>query len=65
MTGPDLTTTLAALAGMASIVPVTLGGLATNTGGASMFKGISRVTFWDALAMAITARVARLFGVAA
>jgi len=42
-----------------------LGGLAAYTGGASISKGVWRVTFWGALAMAITAGVGRLFGVAA
>jgi len=44
---------------------VILGGLAAYTGGASIFKGILRVTFWGALAMACTAGVGWLFGVAA
>jgi len=42
-----------------------LGGLAARTGGASVFTGAARVTFWGALAMALTAAVGRLFGVAA
>jgi VIT1/CCC1 family predicted Fe2+/Mn2+ transporter len=41
---------------------VVLGGLAAYTGGAGMLKGIGRVTFWGALAMAITAGVGLLFG---
>ena len=40
-----------------------LGGLAARTGGASIAIGALRVTFWGALAMAITAAVGRLFGV--
>ena len=44
---------------------VILGGLAAYTGGAGIAKGILRVTFWGALAMAITAGVGMLFGVAA
>jgi len=40
-----------------------LGGLAARTGGASMAIGALRVTFWGALAMAITAVVGRFFGV--
>lgn len=43
---------------------VVLGGLAAHTGGASIVRGIMRVSFWGALAMAITAGVGRLFGVA-
>ena len=44
---------------------VILGALAAYTGGAGIFKGIVRVAFWGALAMAITAAVGMLFGVAA
>lgn len=42
-----------------------LGGLAARTGGASMTIGVIRVTFWGALAMALTAGVGRIFGVVA
>ena len=42
-----------------------LGGLAARTGGASLMVGAVRVTFWGALAMALTAGVGRLFGVVA
>jgi vacuolar iron transporter family protein len=40
----------------------TLGGLAARTGGASTVRGVIRVTFWGALAMAITALIGRIFG---
>lgn len=40
-----------------------LGGLAAQAGGASLFKGASRVTFWGVLAMLATAGVGSLFGV--
>ena len=40
-----------------------LGGLAAKTAGAPIVVSIARVTFWGALAMAITAGVGRLFGV--
>ena len=40
-----------------------LGGLAARAGGASVTVGASRVAFWGALAMALTAGVGRLFGV--
>jgi len=40
-----------------------LGGLAAFAGGASLFKGAVRVTFWSALAMALTAGVGQVFGV--
>ena len=39
-----------------------LGGLAAFAGGASMIAGAARVTFWGALAMALTAGVGALFG---
>ncbi len=42
-----------------------LGGLAARTGGASVSTGAVRVTFWGAFAMALTAAVGSLFGVAA
>jgi VIT1/CCC1 family predicted Fe2+/Mn2+ transporter len=44
---------------------VVLGGLAAYTGGAGIGKGIARVLFWGAMAMAITASVGKWFGVAA
>ena len=42
-----------------------LGGLAARAGGAPIIVGTIRVTFWGALAMALTAIVGRLFGVVA
>ena len=42
-----------------------LGSLAARAGGASMMTSAVRVTFWGALAMALTAGVGALFGVAA
>jgi VIT1/CCC1 family predicted Fe2+/Mn2+ transporter len=39
-----------------------LGALAAHAGGASRIKGAVRVTFWGALAMAVTAGVGSLFG---
>jgi len=42
-----------------------LGSLAARTGGASVRVAAARVTFWGALAMALTAGVGALFGVAA
>ncbi|MDX5151395.1 MAG: VIT1/CCC1 transporter family protein, partial [Acidiferrobacterales bacterium] len=41
-----------------------LGGIAARAGGASVVKAAWRVVFWGALAMALTAGVGRLFGVA-
>lgn len=40
-----------------------LGGLAAYAGGARIIIGVARVTFWGALAMALTAFVGSLFGV--
>ncbi len=48
--------TLVALAG--------LGGLGASAGGAGIARGAARVMFWGALAMAATAGVGRIFGVA-
>jgi VIT1/CCC1 family predicted Fe2+/Mn2+ transporter len=42
-----------------------LGSLAARAGGAAVFTSAVRVTFWGALAMALTAGVGMLFGVAA
>lgn len=42
-----------------------LGGLAARAGGARVSVGAFRVTFWGALAMALTAGVGRLFGIVA
>ena len=39
-----------------------LGAMAARAGGANMWVGAWRVTFWGALAMAITAGVGKLFG---
>lgn len=39
-----------------------LGAVAAKTGGASVFKGAFRVTFWGAVAMLATALVGALFG---
>jgi VIT1/CCC1 family predicted Fe2+/Mn2+ transporter len=42
-----------------------LGALSAHAGGAAIMTAASRVTFWGALAMAMTALVGSLFGVAA
>jgi len=42
----------------------TLGGIAARIGGANVKRGIVRVTCWSSLAMAVTAGVGTLFGVA-
>jgi VIT1/CCC1 family predicted Fe2+/Mn2+ transporter len=50
------------VAGTSLIFLATLGVLAARAGGADMLIGAARVTFWGALAMAITAGVGALFG---
>jgi VIT1/CCC1 family predicted Fe2+/Mn2+ transporter len=66
---PLLVTAIAPLANLIYLVSGTsllflafLGGLAAHVGGAGIAAGASRVTFWGALAMAITAGVGALFG---
>jgi VIT1/CCC1 family predicted Fe2+/Mn2+ transporter len=39
-----------------------LGGLAARAGGSPVFKSVTRVTFWGALAMGLTAGVGAMFG---
>jgi VIT1/CCC1 family predicted Fe2+/Mn2+ transporter len=59
-------TTLILLVSGASLVFLALlGGLAARAGGAGMTVGALRVTFWGALAMAVTAGVGALFGTVA
>ncbi len=50
------------VAGTSLLFLALLGGLAAYTGGARILIGIARVTFWGALAMAITAGIGALFG---
>jgi VIT1/CCC1 family predicted Fe2+/Mn2+ transporter len=57
--GITLITTLSALVAL-----MVLGGLAAGAGGASIRLGSLRMLFWGAMAMALTAGVGRLFGVA-
>ena len=40
-----------------------LGAVGAKAGGANMWKATARVTFWGALAMAVTAGIGKLFGV--
>jgi VIT1/CCC1 family predicted Fe2+/Mn2+ transporter len=63
---------VASMASPARVIPIVagssllflalLGGLAARAGGAGMIVGALRVTFWGALAMAVTAGVGSLFG---
>jgi VIT1/CCC1 family predicted Fe2+/Mn2+ transporter len=55
-----------ALVTIASLICLgALGALAAGAGGAGRWRGAIRVTFWSALAMALTAFVGRVFGAAA
>lgn len=51
-----------AVVGTSLVLLSLLGALAAWTGGSPVLKGILRVTFWGAVAMAITAGVGALFG---
>jgi vacuolar iron transporter family protein len=69
---PLLVTVVAPAAGLIPLVSGTsllflalLGGVAARVGGAGVWKGAIRVTFWGALAMALTAGVGALFGTVA
>jgi VIT1/CCC1 family predicted Fe2+/Mn2+ transporter len=50
------------VSGSSLVFLATLGGLAARAGGASVARGAVRVTFWGALAMALTALIGRIFG---
>ena len=39
-----------------------LGAIGARAGGANILRGTARVTFWGALAMALTAGIGKLFG---
>jgi len=54
---------ITAVATLSLVFLALLGALAARAGGAIMVKGAVRVTFWGALAMAVTAVVGRMFGV--
>lgn len=54
-----------AVAGSALVFLALLGSLAARTGGAPVLVAAARVTFWGALAMALTAAIGAWFGVAA
>jgi len=69
---PLLTVAIVPAAILISVVSTTslvflaiLGGLAARVGGAPVAVGATRVTFWGALAMALTAGVGALFGTVA
>ncbi|MEO8226767.1 MAG: VIT family protein [Gemmatimonadota bacterium] len=48
--------------GSALVLLAVLGAAAARVGGAAMWRGSLRVTFWGALAMGVSAMVGRLFG---
>jgi len=52
------------VAGASLVFLALLGGVAARVGGAGVLRGAVRVTFWGALAMALTAGVGALFGTA-
>ena len=58
------TSLVLSVAGTSLFFLAVLGALAAYTGGARILIGIVRVTFWGALAMAITAGIGALFGTA-
>ncbi len=58
-------TLMLAVAGSSLLFLALLGSLAARAGGAPVLAAAARVTFWGALAMALTAGVGALFGVAA
>lgn len=51
-----------AVSGSSLLFLALLGVLAARAGGSSMWRSVARVTFWGALAMALTAFVGSLFG---
>ncbi len=52
------------VSGLSLVFLALLGGVSAYVGGAPVAKAVTRVTFWGALAMAATAGIGRLFGVA-
>jgi VIT1/CCC1 family predicted Fe2+/Mn2+ transporter len=54
-----------AVALLSLVFLATLGAVAARVGNAGIVKGAWRVTFWGAIAMALTAAIGRAFGVAA
>jgi VIT1/CCC1 family predicted Fe2+/Mn2+ transporter len=56
--------TLPIVAGASLLFLAGLGALAARTGGAPVAVATARVTFWGALAMALTAGAGALFGAA-
>lgn len=55
---------IASVSGASLVFLAVLGGAGARAGGASPWKPVLRVVFWGALAMAVTAGIGALFGVA-
>jgi vacuolar iron transporter family protein len=55
---------MTAVASLSLVFLAVLGAIAARVGSASAAKGAWRVTFWGAIAMALTAAIGRAFGVA-
>jgi VIT1/CCC1 family predicted Fe2+/Mn2+ transporter len=49
------------VAGLSLLLLASLGGVSAHAGGAPIWKGVTRVTFWGAMAMLATAAVGQLF----
>jgi VIT1/CCC1 family predicted Fe2+/Mn2+ transporter len=58
----SMSSLIAVVSGTSLVFLAILGGVAARVGGASVAVGAMRVTFWGALAMALTAGVGTLFG---
>jgi vacuolar iron transporter family protein len=56
---------MAMVAGLSLVFLAVLGAIAARVGGSGVAKGALRVTFWGAIAMAITAAIGRAFGIVA
>lgn len=52
------------VSGLSLVFLALLGGVSAYVGGAPVAKAVARVTFWGALAMAATAGIGKIFGVA-
>ncbi|MNC89744.1 hypothetical protein D3C83_57240 [compost metagenome] len=52
-----------AVAALCLVFLAGLGALAARAGGANVARGALRVTFWSAIAMAVTAAIGRAFDV--
>lgn len=63
LTPPAWTIPATAIASLISLAG--LGGMSARIGGADIVKATVRVTFWGAVAMAVTAAIGAVFGVAA